>query len=327
MRKKIGILCLAVLLTGLLVGVFQYQKTVNQEQIENAGAALNAVRRPEFLTYQGTEYPIRKHLQSVLLIGTDSVEKYEEDPEGLKPFYNYHQADFLLLIVLDKDGQKVDLIHLNRDTMTDVPWLDVLGDYGGTQFEQLCLAFNSGSGGRDSCRNTENAVSSLLFGAPIDAYLQIPMTAIPVLNDLVGGVPVTIRENLTAIDPAFVQGATVTLSGAQAEKFVRARKALVDDTNIARMSRQRDYMDSFQQCARKALNSDSEFVMKMLDQLSTYLQTEMTGEEVSDLVQRLDTYEISPIQYAQGKQEIGKEYYEFYVDQDDLWQLVMQAFC
>ena len=41
--------------------------------------------------------------------------------------------------------------------------IDVIGNYGGTEFQQLCLAFNSGDGGRASCLNTVDAVSSLLF--------------------------------------------------------------------------------------------------------------------------------------------------------------------
>ena len=47
--------------------------------------------------------------------------------------------------------------------MTEVPWLDVLGNYGGTEYKQLCLAFNYGDGGMKSCRNTVSAVSALLF--------------------------------------------------------------------------------------------------------------------------------------------------------------------
>ena len=65
------------------------------------------------------------------------------------------------------------------------------------------------------------------------------MTAIRVLNDLVGGVSVTMEEDGTQIDPAFVKGATVRLSGSQAEAFVRARMGLENDTNLARMQRQR----------------------------------------------------------------------------------------
>lgn len=327
MGKKIALFLCLLLLAALVFGAYLYAKQMENEPIQNAGTAQNAVQKPVSLTYQGTEYPMRKHLETVLLIGTDSMEQYQEKTEGLQPFYSYHQADFLVLLVLDTDAKTVEILQLNRDTMTDVPWLDVLGKYGGTEYKQLCLAFNYGDGGASSCKNTVNAVSGLLFDAPIDSYIQIPMSAIPVLNDLVGGVPVTMTEDLTMVDPDFVQGTTVRLTGAQAEKFVRVRSSLADDTNISRMRRQRDYLDSFQRCAREAFHGDSEFALKLVEILGEFMQSNMTGQQLSDFIEKLDTYQIYPIRYAQGELIVGQQYYEFYVDKDSLWEIVKGAYC
>lgn len=327
MGKKIALLLCVVLLAALVLGAYLYAKQTENEPIQNAGTAQNAVQKPLSLTYQGNEYPMRKHLETVLLIGTDSTEQYQEKEKGLQSFYSYHQADFLMLLVLDTDKKTAEIIQLNRDTMTDVPWLDVLGKYGGTEYKQLCLAFNYGDGGASSCKNTVNAVSGLLFDAPIDSYIQIPMTAIPVLNDLVGGVPVTMTEDLTMVDPDFIQGATVRLTGAQAEKFVRVRSSLADDTNISRMRRQRDYLDSFQKCAREAFHSDSEFALRLVEKLAEFMQSNMTGQQLSDLIEKLDTYQIYPIRHAQGELIVGQPYYEFYVDKDSLWEIVKGAYC
>lgn len=321
MGRKIALILCVVLLAALVLGAFLM---MGEEPIEGAGTVQNVI---QYLTYQGTEYPIKKHIETVLLIGTDSTEQYEEQTEGLREFYNYNQADFLMLLVLDRDTNTAQILQINRDTMTDVPWLDVLGRYGGTEYKQLCLAFNYGDGGAKSCRNTVDAVSSLLFDAPIQSYIQVPMSVIPVINDLVGGVPVTITDDLTAIDPAFVKGATVRLNGTQAEKFVRSRMELADDTNLARMRRQRDYLDSFQKCAREAINTDSEFVVKMLEKLGEYLQSNLTGQQLSDLITQLDKSEVSPIRTPEGTLIVGEEHYEFYVDEDSLWELVKATYC
>ena len=153
------------------------------------------------------------------------------------------------------------------------------------------------------------------------------MSAIGVLNDLVGGVPVTIEEDMTAIDPAFVQGRTLTLNGTQAESFVRARKSMEDDTNLARMARQRQYLDSFQKQARAAFNSDSDFMMKLVGKLSDYLQSDLTAQQLQDLVTNLDKAEIAPIRYAEGTLRKGEKYYEFYPDKLSLWEMVKSAYC
>lgn len=327
MRKIILLLLCAVLLAALIAGALLFTKKTEETPIANAGTAQNAVVEPDFLTYNGTEYPIKDHIQTVLLIGTDSLEQYQEKENSLQDYYNFNQADFLMLLVLDTEANTADIIQLNRDTMTDVPWLDVLGNYGGTEYKQLCLAFNYGDGGRKSCLNTVDAVSGLLFDAPIQNYIQIPMTALPVLNDLVGGVEVTMPQDYTEIDPAFVQGTTVRLSGRQAEAFIRSRMGLSDDTNLARMERQRLYMDGFQAQAREAFNSDSEFAMKLVEKLSEYFQSDMTAQQLSDLAEQLDNSAVSPIRAAEGQLVEGEEHYEFYVDETSLWEIVKNAYC
>lgn len=327
MGKKLALPLCIVLLAVLIVGVYVYSKQISEEPIQNAGTAQNAVQKPVSLSYKGTEYPMRKHLDTILLIGTDSTDQYEEKTEGVKNFYSYHQADFLLLLVVDNDAKTVELLQMNRDTMTDVPWLDVLGKVGGTDYKQLCLAFNYGDGGAASCKNTLNAVSDLLFDAPIESYIQIPMSGISAMNDLVGGVPVTIAEDMTVIDPAFVQGATLRLTGSQAEKYVRARGGLTDDTNLSRMRRQREYMDSFQKCAKEKLNSDSEFTLKLVEKLGSYMQSNMTAQQLSELVEKLDHYHVNSIRYPEGELIVGQKYYEFYVDEESLWEMVKGAYC
>ncbi len=325
MSQKILLVLCVVLLAALLLAAYVWNGRM-EEPIENAGTSQNAAAEKTSLQYQGTEYPIKKHIQTVLFIGTDSVEAYTET-EKLQDYYNFNQADVLMLLVLDKEENTAQILQLNRDTMADVPWLDVLGNYGGTEYKQLCLAFNYGDGGRKSCKNTVDAVSRLLFDAPIQSYVQVPMSAIALVNDLVGGVPVTIEEDLTVIDPAFTQGATVRLRGQQAEKFLRARMALEDSTNISRMRRHRVYLDSFQACAKEALDTDSEFAMRLVETLAEYLQSDMTAQQLADLVEQLDAAQVSPIVYPEGDLVVGKEYYEFYADEASLWELVKNAYC
>ncbi len=325
MKKRWMLIACAGLMAALL-GSGLLLTRMGDVPVENAGEALHAATEPTALTYQGTEYPIKDHIQTVLFLGTDSMEAYQEE-QKLQDYYNFNQADVLMLLVLDLDANRADVIQLNRDTMTDVPWLDVLGNYGGTEYKQICLAYNYGDGGRKSCKNTLDAVSDLLFGAPIQSYIQLPMSAIALLNDLVGGVPVTVEEDLTSLDPSFTQGARVRLKGKQAENFLRARMGLEDDTNLARMRRHRMYMDSFQACAREALDSDSAFAMKLVETLSEYLQSDLTAQQLTDLVERLDAASIAPIGHAEGELVQGNPYYEFYAEEASLWELVKNAYC
>ena len=326
-KKILAVALCAAALAVLVLGAVAFARREDEKSIADAGVAVNAPEKQVALEYQGTQYPLKQKLEAVLLIGTDSQEAYTQEDKGFQDYYNYSQADFLMLLVLDHQEKTVEILQLNRDTMADVPWLDVLGNYGGTRFQQLCRAFNYGDGGRKSCKNTLDAVSRLLFDAPIHHYIQVPMSVIPLLNDLVGGVPVTIPVDMTSEDPAFVKGATVVLKGSQAETFVRARMSLDDGTNLARMERQRIYMESFQRQAQAAFNSDSQFAMKLVEKLEGFLQSDLTAQQLSDLAESLDKYQVGPIGYAEGELVLGEQYYEFYADESSLWGLVLSAYC
>jgi hypothetical protein len=66
--------------------------------------------------------------------------------------------------------------------------------------------------------------------------------------------------------------------------------------------------------------------MKVVEKLGEYMQTNLTGNQLIDLLEQLDTYEVAPIRVPEGELRIG-EYYEFYVDEDSLWENVKELFC
>ena len=122
-HKYIVLLCV-LLLAAIAVMAVAAERRAKQEQIESAGTSEHAARPLTELEYAGETAELREHVETVLLIGTDTVgtqPKYGED--DIVPYYNYEQADFLVLLVLDNDAQTCGIIQLNRDTMTDVPWL------------------------------------------------------------------------------------------------------------------------------------------------------------------------------------------------------------
>ena len=163
-------------------------------------------------------------------------DKYAETEES--NYLNNEQSDFLMLLVINKETGACTPIQLNRDTMTKIQILGVRGDVAGTFTGQLALAHTYGSGERDSCLNTAEAVSNLLYGVGIDHYISITMDGVAILNDLVGGVEVEVMDDFSSIDSTLVQGETVTLMGNHALTYVRTRGGLEDSSNLRRMERQ-----------------------------------------------------------------------------------------
>ena len=200
-----------------------------QNKVDNEG---------EKIYYDNQWYRLKDNLETVLIMGEDKFEAGEDDAD----YVNTRQTDFLLLLILDKTNQSSQILQLNRDTMTDIESYGVAGKSTGTFTGQLALAHTYDTGGKDSCRNTVKAVSNLLYGVSIDHYLSLTMDAVPIINDAVGGVTVTVLDDMTSADPALEKGAEVTLQGKQALTYVRTRRGLDDSTNLHRMERQRQYM-------------------------------------------------------------------------------------
>lgn len=275
----------------------------------------------EIAYYNGTAYARREDLETVLLLGVDKFEG--ETPEG---YVNNQQADFLLLLVMDKQNETCTPIQLNRDTMTQIQILGVTGEPAGTFTGQLALAHTYGSGEEDSCENTVLAVSNLLNGMEIDHYVSLTMDGVAILNDLVGGVTVEVLDDFSGIDDTLVQGETVTLYGQHALTYVRARGSLEDSTNLHRMERQRQYLAGLQEQVKKAAQSDSNFSLDALLQVNEYMVSDCTVNQLSDLINSMVTYEIEDIRTTQGEAQVGEEYMEFTVDEDALQQLVLEVF-
>ncbi len=280
-----------------------------------------------FIEHDGTVYPVKRGLQSVLLIGKDAMEGRREKSE-IEAFYNDDLADFLLLMVFDHDRKTVTPFQINRDTMCDVPWLSVNGLVGGYYPMQIAMAHGFGSGKQDSSKNVVSALTGLLDGAPVDHYFTFTMDTVPILNDLVGGVPVTLEEDLPDLGEKYVKGATITLRGREALSFVRTRDRVRVDANVARMGRQRLYMNSFLNKARLKIENNPEFLVDAFDKVERFLITDLTVENVSEYVDDFYHYEVLPIVTPTGTYTLASNNTaEFHPDEASLWDCVHSTFC
>lgn len=318
---------LAVVLV-LLAGMLWLQRWENTQDapVSSSGEVSSVesdapVDDREITYYNGTAYARREDLETVLLLGVDKFEG--ETPEG---YLNNQQADFLLLLVMDKQHETCTPIQLNRDTMTEIQILGVTGEPAGTFTGQLALAHTYGSGEEDSCENTVLAVSNLLYGMEIDHYVSLTMDGVALLNDLVGGVTVEVLDDFSGIDDSLVQGETVTLQGQQALTYVRSRGGLEDSSNLHRMDRQRQYLAALQQQLKAAVQQEDGFTLDALLQLNEYMVSDCTVNQLSDLGDSLATYQVSDILTTPGDAQEGEVFMEFTVDEAALQQLVMDVF-
>ena len=323
------LLAAAVLVAASLCAYIFFQ--VRHERIPGAGDALHS---GVTLTYQGEERRVRPYIHTLLLLGIDQFSEADTAEESGWNFSfaaprNNTQADFIALLVFDLKARTVTPIQLNRDTMCNVPYLSLNGNVLGTQFEQLALAHNAGSGKEDSCRYVAAVVSDLLMGARVDHFLSLNMDAVPLVNDMVGGVTLTMDEDYiseSANGLSLHKGDVVELKGADALSFLRMRRHDRVDANAARMGRHRLYLDAFAKQAKAASRQNPDLIADSFDELTPYMFTDLDLNSYSDHLYWLSYFDILPVQSPEGDYRMGQEWAEFYPDEASLWQLLKAAF-
>jgi len=327
MRRRIRLcMCaLGVVLIFVVGGILAvHLESHLNPPIENAGELMTVYSNEatgEWVFMNG-QWHAKKDVDTLLVIGVDGLDR---QLTASNSYNNSRPAAFLALYVRDAESGESTVIHLNRDTMTQIPVLGVTGQSAGSMYGQLALAFNYGRGEGDSSRNTVHAVSHLLYGIDVDHYITVAMDAVPIVNDWVGGVTLEIADDFTGIDDALVQGTNVTLHGDQALTYVRTRRGLDDSTNIRRMERQRQYASAWLKEAKPFLQ-DENAVADLMMSMSDYHYSDCTAEELVFFAEALAETPSQTICELEGRAVQGEVYMEYHLDETAVQNLVLSVF-
>lgn len=278
------------------------------------------------IKYNGHNYAYNENLEVLLIMGVDDRDIIDYSERG-GDARNDACVDLILVAVFDKEKKTYNLLQINRDTMVDMMAYDFFGTYRGLVKGQISLSHTYRSGLEDSCEDTRFAVSRFLYDVEISNYFCLTMDAIPIINDSVGGVTVTIEDDFSNIDPSLVMGETITLQGSQAESYVRGRRAMGNDpTNINRMARQRNYMTTLLPVLGKKTASSNSFALDLFDKLSPYMVTDCSVDQLTSYIQQFSGYTLEDIVTPDGKSVDGANFKEFYVNESSLKSIVIDLF-
>ena len=239
-----------------------------------------SVAMEDVVEYEGVTYRRNTYVKAILCMGVDRQDTLKEPQVA----GSGGQSDAIFLVAQDTARDTVKMLAIPRDTMTLITLTDLSGNVLGKDIQHLTLAYAYGDGREVSCQYMSEAVSTLLGGLPIDSYMAVSLGALPILNEGVGGVTVTIGpEGLEEADPSFTPGAQVTLKGGLAERFVRYRDVDEQDSALDRMERQKTYIQGFAQAAKAQAAREEGFADRMLDEIEPYMVTNLSKGEYMDL--------------------------------------------
>lgn len=272
------------------------------------------------LEADGRTYVYREmETTNYLLIGVDDADGDRAE------FTGGGQADFLVLLCVDRRNRSITPVMVDRDTVAEVTTYGVFGHESGRREMQICLAQAFHGQGQTGSANTVGVLTGLLGGVRIDHYMAVDIDGIGILNDAIGGVRVTLTDDFTALDPAMAKGEDILLDGRQAELFVRSRMTVADGTNASRMKRQRLYLESLLTKLFGENDPEGAPFEEALDAMQGHYETDMSESAVLSALRRYSGYEWKPFVELPGEYGVDEDgFTEFRLDERKTTEVLIE---
>ena len=281
------------------------------------------------VTYLGETWKRNTYMHAILCLGVDQHANMATVQVGERT----GTSDGMFLIAQDTAHDLIKVVMIPRDSMLEMELMN--GDwstyYG---FSHIKFAFSNGDRRESSAESSVKAVEDLLCGLEIDHYIAGDLGLLAEVNDLVGGVTVTIPSSeLTKVNPDWTQGTEVTLHGDEAERFIRYRDTSIVGTALERMNQHKAYITGFYKAIKVSSQKDSSLVIKLCDTVEDSIVSDMSKGEYERLA--LDGLKCgfntdSDILSLPGEMTFGEEDGEildqFYIDYEQTIPILLDLF-
>ena len=319
------VLIVLIILASVLGGGYylwkQAKETSKMASAESAGKSRTQTDE-NTVQYQGNTYTYNDHLSNYLFMGIDSrdvVDTYESQQDA-------GQADAIFLVSLDRAKEQIKVLFIPRDSMTKIEVFNPAGKSLGMTTDHINIQYAYGDGKQKSCELMKTAVSNLLDGLPIQGYCSMNMDGISEITDYVGGVEITVPDNsLEDVNPEFKEGTEVTLTGENAEQFVRYRDTDKSQSALVRQERQKTYLQAFLKKAQEQASKDAGFITGLYDSIKNYTVTNMRNDIFAKLLTASQNG-ITDSQTVPGEGTQGENFDEYHVDEDELKDMIISMF-
>lgn len=269
----------------------------------------------------GKYYVLNENVFSILFMGIDATDRTQFETIGVSA----HQTDSLILAVIDSQAGTLKMINVPRMSIAEVKQLDMAFNYARTTKSPICIQYAFGDGKELSCTLTRDAVSNLLFNIPISRYITLNIDGLIKANDAIGGVTLTLADDMSDINPKMKKGESYTLIGRDAEVYIRARSGEnLDGTSMSRTRRQIQYYKAFFSTAKAKLKQDPMFAVNLYGTMGNSVQTDLSMDEMIYLSKTVINMDINEENIFTLEGTVKNE--DFFVDDAALKELLIKVF-
>lgn len=285
-------------------------------------------------------YAYDENCVNLLFLGVDKSGDLEEETD----FKNWEsgQTDAIFLVSLNPTKKTADIIGIPRNSMVNVDIYDAENHKIDTVFDQICLQYAFAGGGQPGLDRVKESVETLLYDLPVHGAFAIGYDAVGIVNDMAGGVDVKALETFETGKQKFVEGEMLHLEGKQALSYVRGRNFGQVGSPTLRLQRQKQYLVALINKVRGEVKKKPMLVKDMYGAVSSYMNTDVTLEEVVYLATQSIDYRFgeSSFYLLKGEDkvvEIPEEklnatsekepfYDDYYLDEESIKEIMLEVF-
>ncbi|MBQ6148169.1 MAG: LCP family protein [Oscillospiraceae bacterium] len=223
---------------------------------------------------------LRDQTMTILVAGID----YEEGR-------TVANTDVIMVVNIDLQNKKMNALQIPRDTYVG----EQLVKYG-----KINGLYNWGLKDGDGTTGI-SVLAQVIYDQmklPIDNYVCIDMDVFPTLVDMLGGVEVTLDEDIVLNEGTVLEAGTHLLDGVTSENFVRNRDYALAD--ITRLKMQRYFFGGL---LNKLFSTSKMELLSLITACYDYIDTDFTVQEILQLALTAQNFSASDFQVVRAPGE------------------------
>lgn len=289
----------------------------------------------DWTVYEDSIYEYNDDTLNFIVLGIDksgelsTTENYEYIKVG--------QADAIFLISLNQKDKKISIIGIPRNSMVNLEIFNEDQQVTKTIYNQICLQYPYAGGGAFGLEQMKESVSDLFYDLPIHGAVAISFDAIGQIVDMIGGVEVTIPDDMTALKSSYTKGSTITLTKSNTLEYLRYREYSTLGSPTTRLTRQKDFMQSAIKVAIQRVKEKPTIVSDIYQAILPYMNTDITLDEAVYLAKESLGYTISSDSFYQltgtdkqvdftNRDGTADFYDDYYLDEEYIKEVFMKVF-
>lgn len=288
-----------------------------------------------WVTYGDDVYEYNQECMNFIIMGIDR--SGELDKETKLSDWSAGQADAIFLLSLDNRNKKISVIGIPRNSMVDVEIYNEQEECIDTIYNQICLQYGYAGGGELGLQKMKDSVSGMLYDLPIHGACAVSYDAIGVVAERLGGIEVTLSEDMTELKKDYVVGSKVLLTKKNIIPYLRYRDNTKLGSPTTRLTRQKEFLRTAMAKTIQEIKKKPAIVSEIYQSIIPYMNTDITLDKAVYLAAEALDYSITDSSFYQltgvDKQvdfENAKKaedfYDDYYLDEEKLKEMVMEVF-